>query len=129
MRPYRKLVGLSLVFLLMQSVLQVMGPLLTRTAVDRYLQPKHGAIPSFPGGLLPDDPWTGISRIGLLYLGVLAGTFVSEFAQMYLMRRLVPLPRSSIVRSRAAARCSVSASSSGVRGVFTRRTPGCAGSK
>ena len=35
MRPYRLLVAISLVFLLVQSALQVLGPLLTRTAVDR----------------------------------------------------------------------------------------------
>ena len=39
MRPYRALVALSLVFLLAQSLLQVLGPLLTKTAVDRYLDP------------------------------------------------------------------------------------------
>ena len=37
MRPYRMRVAVSLVFLLAQSVLQVLGPLLTRIAVDRYI--------------------------------------------------------------------------------------------
>ena len=84
MRPYRKLVGLSLAFLLVQSVFQVMGPLLTKTAIDKYLRPNGAA--SFLDPLLPAGAWAGLSRIGLLYLVVLAGVFVTEFAQTYLMQ-------------------------------------------
>ncbi len=85
MRPYRRLVTFSLLFLLVQSALQVFGPLLTKTAVDRYLQPTGRGL-TFLDPLLPADPWSGLTRIGLLYLGVLAGTFLTEFAQMYLMQ-------------------------------------------
>jgi ATP-binding cassette subfamily B protein len=85
MRPYRRLVALSLLFLLVQSALQVLGPLLTKMAVDRYLQPTGRGL-TFLDPLLPADPWTGLARIGLLYLAVLAGTFLTEFAQMYLMQ-------------------------------------------
>jgi ATP-binding cassette subfamily B multidrug efflux pump len=86
MRPYRALVAFSLVFLLGQSVLQVMGPLLTKIAVDRYLQHAQNAASTFLDPLLPADPWAGIARIGLLYLGVLLGTLVCEFGQTYLMQ-------------------------------------------
>ena len=85
-RPYRKLVGISLVFLLAQSCLQVLGPLLTKIAVDRYLDPTPRRALTFLDPLLPASPWAGIPRIGLLYLGVLIGTFISEFAQTYLMQ-------------------------------------------
>ena len=84
MRPYRGRVALSLVFLLAQSVFQVMGPLLTKTAIDKYLRPEGG--PSFLDSMLPAGAWAGLSRIGLLYLAVLAGVFVTEFAQTYLMQ-------------------------------------------
>jgi ATP-binding cassette, subfamily B, multidrug efflux pump len=84
MRPYRMLVGLSLVALLVQSVFQVMGPLLTKIAIDKYLRPNGAA--SFLDPLLPAAAWPGLSRIGLLYLFVLAGVFVTEFAQTYLMQ-------------------------------------------
>ena len=84
MRPYRTLVALSLVFLLIQSVFQVMGPLLTKTAIDKYLRPNGAS--TFLDPLLPAGPWAGLSRIGLLYLAVLAGVFVTEFAQTYLMQ-------------------------------------------
>jgi ATP-binding cassette subfamily B multidrug efflux pump len=86
MRPYRKLVAISVLFLLAQSALQVLGPLLTKIAVDRYLQPNPVRGLTFLDPLLPADPWSGVSRIGLLYLGVLLGTFVCEFAQTYLMQ-------------------------------------------
>ncbi|HMD76344.1 MAG TPA: ABC transporter ATP-binding protein [Terracidiphilus sp.] len=84
MRPYGALVALSLVFLLIQSVLQVLGPQLTRVAVDKYLQPNGAA--TFLDPLLPDNPWGGLTRIALLYLAMLGGTFVAEFAQTYLMQ-------------------------------------------
>ncbi len=86
MRPYRGYVGLSLVFLLLQSILQVLGPLLTKIAVDRYLAPNPTRVPTFLDRYLPAGPWKGLEAVGLLYLGVLLGTFVFEFAQVYLMQ-------------------------------------------
>jgi ATP-binding cassette subfamily B protein len=85
LRPYTRYVAVSLVFLLLQSILQVAGPLLTKIAVDRYLDPSHRA-PTFIDQYLSTDPWTGIGQIGLLYLGVLVGTFIFEFGQLYLMQ-------------------------------------------
>src|SRR5437764_12216710 len=86
MRPYRKLVGISLLFLIVQSALQVLGPLLTKIAVDRYIQASPVRTVTFLDPLLPADAWTGLQRLGLLYLCVLAGSFISEFAQTYLMQ-------------------------------------------
>jgi ATP-binding cassette, subfamily B, multidrug efflux pump len=86
MRPYWKLVAVSLVFLLAQSVLQVIGPLITKVAVDRYLDPSAQSRPTFLDPMLPTDPWIGLGKLGLLYLAVIGGTFVTEFAQMYLMQ-------------------------------------------
>ncbi len=86
MRPYRKLVALSLLFLLVHSVLQVLGPLLTKLAVDRYLEPDPAQPIALFDRWLPADPWTGLAAVGLMYLGVLIGTLVFEFAQVYLMQ-------------------------------------------
>jgi ATP-binding cassette, subfamily B, multidrug efflux pump len=86
MRPYRGLVAGSLFFLLLQSGFQVLGPLLTRAAVDRYLQHSQTPVHTLLDPFLPADPWDGLTRIGLIYLGVLLGTFVTEFAQTYLMQ-------------------------------------------
>ncbi len=73
-------------FLLAQSVLQVLGPLLTRTAVDRYIAPSPSHLPVFLAPLLPADPASGLARIGLLYLAVLTASFLCEFVQTYLMQ-------------------------------------------
>jgi ATP-binding cassette subfamily B multidrug efflux pump len=86
MRPYWKMVTVSLVFLLIQSGLQVLGPLITKVAVDKYLSPSARSIPTFLDPLLPADAWAGLGKLALLYLVVIAGTFVSEFVQMYLMQ-------------------------------------------
>src|ERR1035438_3324814 len=86
MRPYRGYVALSLVFLLLQSVLQVLGPLLTKIAVDRYLAPIPTRAATPIDRYLPAGPWDGLAVVGMLYLGVLLGTFIFEFAQVYLMQ-------------------------------------------
>jgi ATP-binding cassette subfamily B protein len=86
MRPYRALVSFSLFFLLAQSVLQVLSPLLTRVAVDKYIRPGAHPISTPIDSWLPADPWSGLTRVALLYLAVLAATFVTEFAQMCLMQ-------------------------------------------
>ncbi len=86
MRPYWTLVVFSLLFLLLQSGLQVLGPLITKVAIDKYLDPNAHAVTTLLDPLLPADPWTGLTKLGLLYLGVIGGTFVSEFVQMYLMQ-------------------------------------------
>jgi len=86
MRPYGWLVALSLVFLLAQSVLQVMGPLLTRVAVDKYIRPGAHPVSTWFDPWLPADPWAGLAKIALIYLLVLAGNFVAEFVQEYVMQ-------------------------------------------
>jgi ATP-binding cassette subfamily B multidrug efflux pump len=86
LRPYWKLVGLSLIFLLGQSLLQVLGPLLTQASVDLYLAPAHGKTPQFLINWLPRDSFRGLTDLSLLYLAVIAGTFLCEFVQMYLMQ-------------------------------------------
>src|SRR5207249_7458860 len=42
--------------------------------------------PAFLDPFLPADAWSGIATVGLLYLVVIAGTFLCEFAQTYLMQ-------------------------------------------
>jgi ATP-binding cassette subfamily B multidrug efflux pump len=75
MRPYYRSVLGALVCLIAYSAFQVCAPLLTKTAIDRYIT--SGA----------PDAYQGLVRISLLYLAVLIGTFVSDFAQTFLMQR------------------------------------------
>jgi ATP-binding cassette, subfamily B, multidrug efflux pump len=86
MRPYRALVFFSLLFLLAQSVLQVLNPLLTRLAVDKYIRPGAHPLATPIDAWLPADPWAGLARVALLYLFVLVATFLTEFAQTMLMQ-------------------------------------------
>jgi ATP-binding cassette subfamily B protein len=86
LHPYRGLVALSVAFLLLHSVLQIAGPLLTKVAIDRYLEPNpsRGGTPLDP--YLSADPFTGIAQVALLYLAILVGVFVFEFAQSMVMQ-------------------------------------------
>jgi len=54
--------------------------------VDKYIRPGGHPISTPIDSWLPSDPWSGLTRVALLYLFVLAGTFITEFAQMCLMQ-------------------------------------------
>ncbi|MFL6465435.1 MAG: ABC transporter ATP-binding protein [Bryobacteraceae bacterium] len=87
MRPYKLVVSFSLILLLFDSLLQIIGPLLTKLAVDRYLVPSHGA-QTFPwlNNWLSRDPWTGLSQLAGIYLVVVVLGFAFDFGQTYLMQ-------------------------------------------
>lgn len=87
LKPYRGAVVVSLVFLLLQSVAQVAGPLLTKLAIDHYLAKPDHPTPSFLDGWLSGDVWTGLAQISALYLAALLIGFGCEFVQTYLMQR------------------------------------------
>ena len=84
--PYRALIAAALFFLVLNSVLQVAGPLLTKIAIDRYLAPNPDRIVTPIDALLPADPVAGLTRVALLYLAALIGVFIFEFAQMFIMQ-------------------------------------------
>lgn len=85
-RPYWLVILVSLVLLLADALFQVLGPLLTKTAVDRYLTP--GGQPALPWleSWLAADARTGLGQISLLYFSMLAGSLVFQFGQQYLMQ-------------------------------------------
>ena len=84
MRPYGGKIALSVIFLFIYSTLQVCGPLLTKIAIDRYLAP-NGAH-SLLDPWLPADAMNGITRIALIYLGVLTLSFFASFGETWLMQ-------------------------------------------
>jgi ATP-binding cassette subfamily B protein len=87
MRPYRFVALTSLILLIVDSLLQIIGPLLTKVAVDRYLVPtKHAQTFPFLDGWLSRDPWTGLSQLALLYFVTLVLGFLFDFGQTYLMQ-------------------------------------------
>jgi len=86
LRPYSGYIALSLVFLVVYSALQVCGPLLTKIAVDRYLEPTAQVMSTPIDAYLSKDRWTGLTQISLVYLVVLVGGFVAAFGEAYIMQ-------------------------------------------
>lgn len=84
LRPYRTLVAVSVILLLIQSLLAVAGPYLTKIAIDRYLNPNIDAT-SLLDPWLPADALTGLNVLALIYLAVLISGFLARFAQTYVM--------------------------------------------
>ncbi len=86
MRPYWRTVSASLLFLLATSILQTAGPLLTKLAVDKYLDPTSRRFSTPLDPFLSPNPWTGLAQISALYLLCVAGALFFDFAQSYLMQ-------------------------------------------
>ena len=87
LRPYWRTVAVSIAFLFLQSSLQIAGPLITKTAIDRYLLPAAGSGSAFSPGWLSADPWTGLGQLSLLYLAAVVLGFLCDFGETYLMQR------------------------------------------
>ncbi len=87
LRPYKWRAGIALLSIILKVFLgpDVIGPLLTATAIDRYLT--HSGMRSrFLDRWLSTNPFTGIGQIALIYVGCLLFSFVLEFVQTYLMQ-------------------------------------------
>ena len=85
LRPYKWHVVVALGAIILKSVADVLGPLLTKIAIDKYLA-KSPNSHSWIGDRLSPAPLTGIAQIGGLYVGILLFTFTLEFIQTYLMQ-------------------------------------------
>jgi ATP-binding cassette subfamily B protein len=68
LRPYWKLLAVSFVFLMLQTGTQLLGPYITKIAIDRYIATKDLA---------------GLDFMALAYLGVVVVGFVVLFIQTY----------------------------------------------
>ena len=71
LRPYRRDASLALAAIIAGSVLQLAQPYLMKLAIDRYI---------------PSRDLDGIDRIAVAYLFILAGSFVLEFSQTWLLQ-------------------------------------------
>ncbi len=85
-RPYKLQVSVSLVFLLFNAGLQVIGPLLAKLAVDRYLVPSGHAMKTPLDAYLSSDPWTGVMQLSFVYLLALIAALGCDFGEQYLMQ-------------------------------------------
>ncbi len=82
---YKWHVIVALAAIILKSFADVLGPLLTKVAIDKYLARTPDAH-SWIGDRLSSAPMTGIAEIGGLYVGLLVATFAFEFVQTYLMQ-------------------------------------------
>jgi ATP-binding cassette subfamily B multidrug efflux pump len=85
LHPYKWHVVIALVAIVLKSVADVLGPFLTKIAIDKYLA-KAPNSHSWIGDRLSSAPLVGIAQIGGLYIGLLILTFALEFIQTYTMQ-------------------------------------------
>jgi ATP-binding cassette subfamily B protein len=86
MRPYKTQVAVALLFMFGSSAVQILGPLLTKLTIDRYLVPNPNAGRTILDSWLSSDPWTGIGQISAIYLATILFGFIADFCQTYLMQ-------------------------------------------
>ena len=85
LRPYRWRVVVALTAIIFKAGLDVLGPFLTKVAIDKYLS--HVATSdSFLDGWLSSSPLHGIAQLAALYVGALALSFFCDFLQTYYMQ-------------------------------------------
>src|SRR5579863_9309048 len=83
--PYIWQVAIALGSIIFKSFADVLGPYLTKVAIDRYLAPAKGTTAGLWSWLSP-RPLTGIAQIASLYVGLLVFSFLLEFLQTYYMQ-------------------------------------------
>ncbi len=85
LRPYKLQTTISAFTILFKAASDVMGPYLVKVAVDTFMSTDK-VQPGWLARHISRDPSTGITELGLLYLGTLLLTFALEFLQTYLMQ-------------------------------------------
>ncbi len=85
--PYWRFILFALFFLLINSALQIAGPMVTQVAIDKYLAPNALRVPGWLEAYLPADRWDGLTAVSLLYFGALLAGTLAAVAQSYLMQR------------------------------------------
>ncbi len=86
LRPYTWQVVVTLIAILLKAGADVLGPYLTKVALDKYLSSSGSNSHSFLDSWLSPNAWTGIGQLALLYVGALVSVFLLEFVQIYLMQ-------------------------------------------
>lgn len=86
LRPYRAAVSLAVAALLANAFFQTVGPILTKTAIDRYMAPSGASTIPWLDSRLSSDPVTGMAQLGGLYLFAVLAGFLLDFLQAYTMQ-------------------------------------------
>src|SRR6478736_1355248 len=85
LHPYAWQVGLALLAIVFKAGTDVLGPYLTKVAIDRYLARTPGSTSALWNWLSP-APLTGIAEIATLYVAMLVFGFLLDFVQTYFMQ-------------------------------------------
>ena len=85
LRPYRLQVVVALVAIVLKAGADVLGPYLTKVAIDKYLA-NHTESHSLLDRFLSSQPLVGIAQISSIYIGLLLFSFLLEFTQTYIMQ-------------------------------------------
>src|SRR5947209_15959952 len=86
LRPYKWQVVIALAAIIIKAAVDVVGPYLTKVAIDKYLSNAPDRPHSFLDSWLSYDPATGIGQLALVYVTALVFSFVLEYTQTYLMQ-------------------------------------------
>ena len=85
LRPYKVQTAIALTAIILKALADVLGPYLTKIAIDKYLvQP--GTSAGFLDRFLSSAPLTGLAQVAALYVGTITFSFFLEFAQTYFMQ-------------------------------------------
>ena len=85
LHKYRWQVAVALVAIVLKAGADVLGPYLTKVAIDKYLA-SHTEAHSLLDRFLSRNPLTGIAQIAGMYVGLLLFSFLLEFTQTYIMQ-------------------------------------------
>src|SRR6201996_1907135 len=86
LRPYKLQAFTSLTAILLKAGSDVLGPYLTKVAIDKYMTAHPPANPSILSRWLSTDPRIGITEVGCIYLGSLVFSYGLDFVRTYLMQ-------------------------------------------
>ena len=86
LRPYKWQAGISLAAIILKALADILGPYLTKVAIDRYMTHDAMGKSTWLGRHLSTSPAAGITEIAMIYIGALCFGYVLEFAQTYLMQ-------------------------------------------
>ncbi|MGA9040321.1 MAG: ABC transporter ATP-binding protein [Terriglobales bacterium] len=85
LRPYKWQTAIALASILLKVGADVLGPYLTKVAIDRYLAPIQGLHTPFDR-FLSSRPLVGIAQIAALGASLLLFSFLLEYLQTYFMQ-------------------------------------------
>jgi ATP-binding cassette subfamily B multidrug efflux pump len=86
LRPYKWQVVIALIAIVLKAGADVLGPFLTKTAIDKYLSSASAHNHTFLDGILSSRPLVGIAELGIFYFVLLLIGFGLDYTQIYLMQ-------------------------------------------